>query len=80
MLIIVGTTMQGRMHDFRRGSPTFKILGFGYTCREAACCEQQSCEPFLEGFGDIPPRFFFLNDSISCVLRAVFGGAGRRVA
>ena len=49
------------MQDFSGGGPNFKISGiFVYTCREAACREQRSCEPLLGGFGGMPrPRNFF---------------------
>ena len=56
-----------------QGGPTLKKLGFGYTCREAACREQRSCEPLLGGFwGMPPPKNIFKNGAISCVLRAIF--------
>ena len=40
----------------REGGPTLKFLGFGYTCREAVCREQRSCEPLLGGFGGMLPQ------------------------
>ena len=49
--------IQGRMQDFSGGGAQLKkIWDFGYTCREAACREQRSCEPLLGGFGGMPPQ------------------------
>ena len=60
------------MQDFS-GGPNYTFFGgFRYTCREAPCCEQQSCEPLLGGFGSTPPKKFVKNGVISCVLRAIF--------
>ena len=48
---------QGRMQDFSGGGAQLKnFWDFGYTCREAACREQRSCEPLLGGFGGMPPQ------------------------
>ena len=41
------------MQDFSGGG---LFLDFRYTCREAACREQRSCEPLLGGFGGMPPQ------------------------
>ena len=68
------TLFQGRMQDFSGGgAQLLNFLDFGYTCREAACREQRSCEPLLGGFGGMPPpKKIFKNGAISCVLRAIF--------
>ena len=48
---------QGRMQDFSGGGgPTLNFFDFVYTCREAACREQRSCEPLLGGFGGMLPQ------------------------
>ena len=61
------------MQDFSGGGANFNFCDFGYTCREAACCEQRSCEPLLGGFGGMPPHKKILkNGANSCVLRAIF--------
>ena len=61
------------MQDFSRGGAQLqKFWDFGYTCREAACREQRSCEPLLGGFGGMPPKKIFKNGAISCVFRANF--------
>ena len=63
----------GAYAGFLRGGAQLSIFwDFGYTCREAACCEQRSCEPLLGGFGGMPPKKIFKNGAISCVLRAIF--------
>ena len=61
------------MQDFSGGGGNIIFGGdFGYTCREAAYREQQSCELLLGGFGVMPPKKIFKNGAISCVLRAIF--------
>ena len=44
------------MQDFSGGAQLKFFWDFRYTCREAACREQRSCEPLLGGFGGIPTR------------------------
>ena len=56
----------------RGGAQLYNFWEFGYTCREAACREQRSCEPLLGGFGACPPKKIFKNGAILCVLRAIF--------
>ena len=60
------------MQDFSGEGPTLKFWDFGYTCREAACREQRSCEPLLGGLGACSLKKIFKNGAISCVLRAIF--------
>ena len=38
------------------GGPTLNFWDFVYTCREAACREQRSCELLLGGFEGMPPQ------------------------
>ena len=38
------------------GAQLKNFWDFGYTCREATCREQRSCEPLLGGFGGMPPQ------------------------
>ena len=48
------------MQDFSGGgAQLLNFCDFGYTCREAACREQRSCEPLLGGFGGMPPQEIF---------------------
>ena len=71
----------GAYAGFLRGGGQFNFFwDFGYTCREAACREQRSCEPLLGGFGPGPtvtlgvcsPKKICESGAISCVLRAIF--------
>ena len=67
--------ISGAYAGFLRGGAQLKnFWDFGYTCREAACREQRSCEPLLGVFGGMPPppKKILKNGAISCVLRAVF--------
>ena len=65
--------VQGHMQDFSGGGAQLEnFRDLGYTCRFAACREQQSCEPLLGGLGACPPKKIFKNCAVSCVLRAIF--------
>ena len=60
----------GAYAGFLRGGGNFKISGI--LDIHAASRHVASSELLLGGFGGIPPKKFFLNDAISCVLRAIF--------
>ena len=71
--IFTSTKVSGAYAGFLKGGPNSKIyLDFRYTCRKAACREQRSCEPLQGGLGACSRKKIFKNDTISCVLRAIF--------
>ena len=56
----VHNIITGAYAGFLKGGAQLEnFWDFGYTCREAACREQPSCESLLGGFGGMLPQEIF---------------------
>ena len=63
----------GRMQDFSGGGgPTLKFLGFWIYVPRSGMSRAAKLRALLRGFGGMPPKKFFKNGAILCVLKAIF--------